>query len=48
MIGWHPDESQQKPCQRGTASRSLKEIATVVGSEKEGVVVTKNKQNKDD
>jgi hypothetical protein len=28
MIGWGPADSQPKPCKRGSATRSLKELAT--------------------
>jgi NADH dehydrogenase [ubiquinone] 1 alpha subcomplex assembly factor 5 len=28
MIGWSPDDSQPKPCQRGSASRSLRDLST--------------------
>eukprot|EP01035_Chromulina_nebulosa_P018424 gene18424-24128_t len=27
MIGWGPDESQMKPCARGSATKSLKELS---------------------
>jgi NADH dehydrogenase [ubiquinone] 1 alpha subcomplex assembly factor 5 len=28
VIGWKPDESQPKPCQRGSATKSIKDIST--------------------